>query len=151
MTSTKFVKQRIKSVKNTAQITKAMEVVSATKMRRSQEFALMARPYAQASLELLNNLLIRTPALPDLLQQRTVTRTCYLVITSDKGLAGAFQILVPGGRIVVISFHSLEDRIVKAFVRSLDQKATHERVLVHRNRKIHKFERSATLRVITKI
>lgn len=91
MTSTKSIKQRIKSVKNTAQITKAMEVVSATKMRRSQEFALIARPYAVASLELLNNLLVRTPILPDLLQQRNITRTCYLVITSDKGLAGAFN------------------------------------------------------------
>lgn len=91
MASTKSVKQRIKSVKNTAQITKAMEVVSATKMRRSQEFARIARPYAVASLELLNNLLIRTPVLPDLLIQRNITRTCYLVITSDKGLAGAFN------------------------------------------------------------
>lgn len=91
MTSIKSVKQRIKSVKNTAQITKAMEVVSATKMRRSQEFARIARPYAVASLELLNNLLIRTPVLPDLLQERNITRTCYLVITSDKGLAGAFN------------------------------------------------------------
>ncbi|MDP3769602.1 MAG: ATP synthase F1 subunit gamma [Candidatus Sungbacteria bacterium] len=91
MTSTKSVKQRIKSVKNTSQITKAMEVVSATKMRRSQEFALIARPYAVASLELLNNLLVRTPILPDLLQARSITRTCYLVVTSDKGLAGAFN------------------------------------------------------------
>ena len=91
MASTKSVKQRIKSVKNTAQITKAMEVVSATKMRRSQEFALRARPYAVASLELLVNLLERSNSVPDLLASREVRHTAILVIASDKGLAGAFN------------------------------------------------------------
>ncbi len=93
MPSTKAIKQRIKSVKNTSQITKAMEVVSATKMRKAQGFALAARPYAVASLEILKNLLGRTPAenLPPLLQKRDVKKTALLVITSDKGLAGAFN------------------------------------------------------------
>lgn len=91
MASTKSVKQRIKSVKNTAQITKAMEVVSATKMRRSQEFALAARPYAVASLELLGNLLKRSHVVPELLKQREVKRIAYVAVTSDKGLAGAFN------------------------------------------------------------
>lgn len=91
MTSTKSIKQRIKSVKNTSQITKAMEVVSATKMRKSQGFAVSARPYAAASLELMKNLLIRTPSLPPLLQARPVRTSALLVVTSDKGLAGAFN------------------------------------------------------------
>lgn len=91
MSSTKSIKQRIKSVKNTSQITKAMEVVSATKMRKSQEFALRARPYAVASLELLKNLLSRTPILPPLLTAHPVKTSCLLVVTSDKGLAGAFN------------------------------------------------------------
>lgn len=91
MPSTKAIKQRIKSTKSTAQITKAMEVVSATKMRKSQEFALRARPFAVASLELLENLLVRTPELPPLLQSRDVKRSALLVVTSDKGLAGAFN------------------------------------------------------------
>lgn len=91
MSSTKSIKQRIKSVKNTSQITKAMEVVSATKMRKSQDFAIRARPYAAASLEMLKNLLSRTPVLPALLQERTVKNSILLVITSDKGLAGAFN------------------------------------------------------------
>ena len=68
-----------------------MEVVSATKMRKSQEFALRARPYAVASLELMRNLLQRTPVLPDLFLSREVKFSCLLVITSDKGLAGAFN------------------------------------------------------------
>ena len=87
----KAIKQRIKSVKNTAQITKAMEVVSATKMRRSQGFALRARPYAIAALEMLKNLLSRVPQLPPLLTAREVKRAALLVVTSDKGLAGAFN------------------------------------------------------------
>lgn len=91
MPSTKSIKQRIKSVKNTSQITKAMEVVSATKMRKAQEFAVRARPYAAASLELLRNLLSRTPALPPLLTARPVKTPVLLVVTSDKGLAGAFN------------------------------------------------------------
>lgn len=91
MPSTKSLKQRIRSVKNTSQITKAMEVVSATKMRRSQEFARAARPFALAGLQMLQNLLIRTTTPPPLLLTRPVIRTALLVVTSDKGLAGAFN------------------------------------------------------------
>lgn len=93
MLSTKSIKQRIRSVKNIGQITKAMEVVSATKMRKSQEFALQARPYAVASLEMLQNLLVRTPEklMPPLLNARQVKQTLLLIITSDKGLAGALN------------------------------------------------------------
>ena len=91
MSSIKFIKQRIRSTKNTSQITKAMEVVSATKMRKSQGFALAARPFAAASLQMLENLLARTTILPPLLQARPVEKSALLVITSDKGLAGAFN------------------------------------------------------------
>ncbi len=93
MPSAKSIKQRVRSVKNISQITKAMEVVSATKMRRSQQFALRARPYAVASLEMLQNLLVRTPQefYPPLLRSREVKTSALLVITSDKGLAGAFN------------------------------------------------------------
>ncbi len=91
MPTTKAIKQRIKSVKNTSQITKAMEVVSATKMRKSQQFALAARPYAIASLELMQNLLRRTLQPPPLLCEREIKTKALLVITSDKGLAGAFN------------------------------------------------------------
>jgi F-type H+-transporting ATPase subunit gamma len=55
MPSLSDVQKRIKSVKNTKQITKAMEVVSATKMRRAQELALNARPYAFSAFDLLAN------------------------------------------------------------------------------------------------
>lgn len=91
MASSKAIRQRIRSIRNTAQITKAMEVVSATKMRRSQEFAVAARPYAVAAFEILKNLLSRTPDLPPLLRDREVRSSALLVATSDKGLAGAFN------------------------------------------------------------
>jgi F-type H+-transporting ATPase subunit gamma len=91
MSSVKYIKQRINSVKNTAQIAKAMEMVSAAKMRKAQEFAMRARPYAVASLEMLKNLLLRTPSLPSLLQFRTIKNSALLVVTSDKGLVGAFN------------------------------------------------------------
>ncbi len=91
MPSTKIIKQRIKSVKNTSQITKAMEVVSATKMRRSQEFALRARPYARSALALLKNILGRAAALPALLTPRPPGRSLIVAVTSDKGLAGALN------------------------------------------------------------
>ena len=68
-----------------------MEVVSATKMRKSQEFALRARPFAVASLEMLRNIVRRTSVFPPLLQSRPVVRALLLVVTSDKGLAGAFN------------------------------------------------------------
>lgn len=91
MGSIRDIKKRIRSVKNISQITKAMEAVSATKMRRSQLFALGARPYAVAALEMLENLLARTPELPPLLFGRPVKKSLLLVISSDKGLAGAFN------------------------------------------------------------
>ena len=103
MASIKSIRQRIKGAQNTAKITKAMEVVSATKMRRSQQFALRARPYAVASLEMLQNILARTaanatrsvdgeatPAHP-LFENRTVGARALLVVTADKGLAGAIN------------------------------------------------------------
>ena len=99
MASIKSIRQRIKGAQNTAKITKAMEVVSATKMRRSQQFALRARPYAVASFEMLQNILARTvrsigieAALAHpLFENRTVGVRALLVVTADKGLAGAIN------------------------------------------------------------
>jgi len=94
MQSLRDLKKRIRTVGNIEQITKAMEVVSMNKMRRSQQFALSARPYAVASLELLQNLLKMTSSdsdIPKLLQDRVVNKKLLVVITADKGLAGAFN------------------------------------------------------------
>lgn len=90
--SLQALKTRLKSVKNIGQITKAMELVSATKMRRSQEVALASRPYALSALDLLATLTrIEGVTPPALLMARPIEKTAIMVVTSDKGLAGAFN------------------------------------------------------------
>ena len=91
MPSVKSIKQRIKSTKNTAQITKAMEMVSAAKMRRSQETALHGRPYAAASIRIVKNVLAKLEEKPGLLLSREAKSKLILIVTSDKGLAGALN------------------------------------------------------------
>lgn len=94
MESVQNIKRRIKGVKNINQITKAMELVAATKMRKSQEVALASRAYAFAALDLLGGLSgaeLEKELAPELLQKRGVKRTALVLITSDKGLAGAFN------------------------------------------------------------
>ena len=77
---------------NIGQITKAMELVSATKMRRAQELALNSRPYSYSALALLGLLSdLKEVSMPDILQARPVVNTAFLIMTSDKGLAGSFN------------------------------------------------------------
>jgi F-type H+-transporting ATPase subunit gamma len=108
------IRRRIRSVINTRQITKAMKVVSAAKLRRAQERALAARPYAQMLTNVLKSLVARTeiydpetgePKHP-LLAQRPEKNILLIVVTGDKGLAGAFNA-----------------NITKAAVRFLESKA----------------------------
>jgi len=93
------IRRRIRSVVNTRQITKAMKVVSAAKLRRAQERALSARPYALMLTNVLKSLVARTeiydpetgePKHP-LLAQRAEKNILLIVVTGDKGLAGAFS------------------------------------------------------------
>jgi F-type H+-transporting ATPase subunit gamma len=93
------IRRRIRSVVNTRQITKAMKVVSAAKLRRAQERALAARPYAQMLTNVLKSLVARAeiydpetgePKHP-LLAQRPEQNILLVVVTGDKGLAGAFS------------------------------------------------------------
>jgi F-type H+-transporting ATPase subunit gamma len=93
------IRRRIRSVTNTRQITKAMKMVSAAKLRRAQERALAARPYAQMLTNVLKSLVTRAEIYdPDtgepkhpLLDQRPENNILLIVITGDKGLAGAFN------------------------------------------------------------
>ena len=93
------IRRRIRSVVNTRQITKAMKVVSAAKLRRAQDRALSARPYAQMLTNVLKSLVTRAeiydpetgePKHP-LLAQRPEKNILLIVVTGDKGLAGAFS------------------------------------------------------------
>ena len=85
------IRRRIRSVKNTQQITKAMKMVSAAKLRRAQESMFAARPYARKMLEVLDSLAARAPEAHPLLQQRAPDKILAVVVTGDKGLCGAFN------------------------------------------------------------
>ena len=86
------IRRRIRSVKNTQQITKAMKMVSAAKLRRAQERVMSARPYAQKILSVLNSLVTRSEGQTHpLLEDRGGERIQAVVITADKGLCGAFN------------------------------------------------------------
>ncbi|OIP78196.1 MAG: ATP synthase F1 subunit gamma [Candidatus Portnoybacteria bacterium CG_4_8_14_3_um_filter_44_10] len=92
MESLQKTKNRISSAKNINQITKAMELVAATKMRKSQAIALSSRAYAYAALDFLANLSkLEEAVLPPLLQKREIKKTAFVVVASDKGLAGSFN------------------------------------------------------------
>jgi len=93
------IRRRIRSVINTRQITKAMKMVSAAKLRRAQERALSARPYAQMLTNVLKSLVARAEiydpetgeAKHPLLAQREEKTILLIIVTGDKGLAGAFN------------------------------------------------------------
>src|SRR6195952_3966441 len=92
------LRRRIRSVKNTRQITKAMKMVSAAKLRRAQERAMLARPYAQMLTNVLDSLVRRTDLYGDsgdvmhpLLVEREEKNVLVIVVAGDKGFAGAFN------------------------------------------------------------
>jgi F-type H+-transporting ATPase subunit gamma len=92
MANLKVIKRRIQSVKNTQQITKAMKLVAASKLRKAQLAILEARPYAIKMMDVLNHLAARCNSdLHPLLDVREGNRTLLLIITSDKGLCGGFN------------------------------------------------------------
>jgi F-type H+-transporting ATPase subunit gamma len=93
MASLKSIRKRIGSVKSTQQITKAMKMVAAAKLRRAQEAAQAARPYAEKLAELLRTVAARTGEAPHpLLAQRESVQTIdVIVITSDRGLCGGYN------------------------------------------------------------
>src|SRR6185436_1787289 len=89
MASTRDIRRRIKSVKNTRQITKAMELVAASKMKKAQQAALAGRPYAELMARMLAALADRVEeAQHPFLTTREVKTRGIILVTSDKGLAG---------------------------------------------------------------
>ena len=88
----KVIKNKIKSTLRTSKVTKAMEAVSAVKMRKSQERAFGGRPYAEAALRILENVASSQSGRGhDAFAQNKGTRDAVIVITSDKGLAGGLN------------------------------------------------------------
>src|SRR5688572_14628098 len=104
------IRRRIRSVKNTQQITKAMKMVSAAKLRRAQEAMFAARPYARKMMDVLNSLATRAPeGAHPLLQDRGEGRAMLMVVTADKGLCGGFNA-----------------NIIRAAARFLDERASRQ-------------------------
>ena len=89
----KEVRNRIKSVQSTQQITKAMKMVSAAKLRRAQDAIIQMRPYAKKLQEILSNIVSNSDGdvRMGLADERPVEKVLMIVITSDRGLAGAFN------------------------------------------------------------
>lgn len=92
MPSLKDIRKRIASVRSTQQITKAMKMVAAAKLRRAQESVVQSRPYANKMQEVIGSLSVRVdPNRHPLLVRREVKKLEILVITSDRGLCGGYN------------------------------------------------------------
>ncbi|MFV9510410.1 ATP synthase F1 subunit gamma [Tepidibacillus sp. LV47] len=92
MQGTREIKRRIRSVQNTQQITKAMKMVAAAKLRRAQERAEASRPYTDKIRQVIGAIAANTEDVSHpLLEKREVKKTGYIVITSDRGLAGGYN------------------------------------------------------------
>lgn len=94
MVSTREIRNRIKSLKGTQQITKAMKMVAAAKVRRAQDSVMSTRPYAQKLKEMFQYVAYRLAEEElnePLLEQREVKNIGFVIVTSDKGLCGAYN------------------------------------------------------------
>ncbi|MBN1255968.1 MAG: ATP synthase F1 subunit gamma [Deltaproteobacteria bacterium] len=92
MIGLKALRHRIASIKSTQQITRAMKMVAAARLRRAQERIIEARPYAEKMREVLQSLSLRTnPEAHPLLMRREMKRVELLAITTDRGLCGSFN------------------------------------------------------------
>ena len=90
--SMKDIKLRIKSMESTKQITKAMEMVAASKLRRAQERVANSRPYFEILYDTLNTIANNTEDFASpFLEERQVKKSCYVVIGGDRGLAGGYN------------------------------------------------------------
>jgi len=86
------IRRRVRAVKSTQQITKAMKMVSSSKLRRAQERILRGRPYAQEMLRVFNSVAARTEhARHPLLAEKPSGRTLLILVTADRGLCGSFN------------------------------------------------------------
>src|SRR5258705_9926187 len=92
MANTQDIRRRIKSIRNTAQITKAMQMVAASKMRKAQQHALAGRPYAALMNKVLVSVQKRSdPRVHPLLAVRPLKKELVLIISTDKGLCGTLN------------------------------------------------------------
>ena len=95
MANIRVIRRRIRSVQNTAKVTRAMEMIAASKLRRSQQRLLASRPYSDTIMEVMGHLAAQTGDLGDdahpLLQRREVNRVEVIHVTPDRGLCGGLN------------------------------------------------------------
>ncbi|HEX8968436.1 MAG TPA: F0F1 ATP synthase subunit gamma, partial [Chloroflexota bacterium] len=118
MPSLRDIRRRIRSIRNTAKITKAMELVAASRLRRAQMRVTAARPYAEAMRALMGDLGSLAPsggqALHPLLVQRDVRTVGVLLVTPDRGLAGALNTnLIRRGTELILDVESTQGHAVQ--------------------------------------
>lgn len=108
----KEVRNRIKSVQSTQQITKAMKMVSAAKLRRAQDAIIQMRPYARKLQEMLSNIVSNMEGGTSLAlaEVRTVEKVLLIVITSDRGLCGAYN-----SNVVKLAKQTIEEKYFNQF------------------------------------
>jgi F-type H+-transporting ATPase subunit gamma len=104
------IKRRIRSVKNTQQITRAMKFVAAARLRRAQERAFAARPYARAVSRLVHSVALRVPqSTHSLLERREEKRILLLTVSGERGLCGAFNANVIRRTLEFLREHSAQN------------------------------------------
>ena len=94
MPSVRDIRRRVRSVENTAKITKAMSMIAASKMRRAQDMAIQGRPYSDRLRSLLSNIAAQrheTDTVHPLLERRTINKLSIVLITPDRGLTGGLH------------------------------------------------------------
>ena len=141
MAKTHDLKRRIRSIKNTMQVTKAMKMVSAARLRRAQDRILAARPFALTTGKVLASLAARAnPELHPLLVQRDIKKIELVLVTSDRGLCGSFNANAIKAATAFLDQHRTEAQNVmtvgrrgRDFVRRRRLKITAEWVDVFRN------------------
>ena len=122
MANAREIKRRMRSVKNTQQITKAMKMVSASKLRRAQGTVTAARPYKNKLKEVLSRLVasMGNAASDPLLEVRDVKRVGFVVFASNKGLAGGYNFNVM--KKAMEEIHQAEERGVEIGIVAVGKK-----------------------------
>ena len=119
MASTREIRRRIRSVRNISQVTRAMEAVAASKMRRAQRQVIATRPYAEKALEVLSHIARlhgSGDALDALITSRAeIKRVGIVLITADRGLAGGFNANVLKIRPPLVFGEEHVDRFLSTF------------------------------------
>lgn len=118
------IKTKIKSVQNTRKVTRALEMVSASKIRKAQERMKASRPYARAMKQLIGHLAQANTDYrhPYLVQRADVKRVGYIVVSSDRGLAGGLNNNM--FRKMLVEFRALQERGIEVDVVTIGQKAS---------------------------